>query len=206
MPEERRIDGESRERLTALLDGLESERAASCQDRAAAKEERERNAEMRDVVLGSSRRMAWLQRLTLGLAVVAVALGATLGVTLYRLHQQGLKRNHETRHLLATAKESTLTTCTLLSNIAKQAGVLGTGGDASEAVKVQRKLIGQVFDVAIRNMTSAERARFGVLYHDFQHAGSYVQLPNCRQVADHPESVKQLGATTKQAKPAVGER
>lgn len=186
-PEERRIDGESRERLTILLDGLEQEKAD--------------NAEMRDIVIGSSRRMALLQWITLGFAALSIALGITVGATLYNLHQQGRQRAAMQARNDARNTQAIEVSCTLLSNIAQQSGVVGTGGEASPAARAQKGLVALVFDVAIRGMTPTEKRRFDTLYRAFLKAGPYVTLPKCSQVAQHPETVKQLGNTTAQEEP-----
>lgn len=200
-PEERRIDGESRERLTVLLDGLEGERAAAAADREAAALDREENEKTRNVLLRASGRMGLLQWVTLALGFFSIALGVTLALTLVHLHSQGAQRSREQIENIARNTKSIEVGCALLKDIASQAGVIGTGSDVSEATKVQKGLVALVFDVAIRGMTKAERARFDALYKRFLKAGPYVRLPDCKQVAQHPETVLQKGKTTKQEKP-----
>lgn len=186
-PEERRIDGESRERLTHLLDGLEQEKAD--------------NAEMRDIVIGSSRRMALLQWVTLAFAMLSIALGVTVGATLYNLHQQGRQRAAQQARNDARNTQAIEVSCTLLSNLAQQAGVIGTGSGASPAAKAQKVLVALVFDQARRGFRYHERYLFRKNYKVLLAAGPYVTIPKCSQVARHPETVKQLGQPKAQEKP-----
>lgn len=178
-PAERRIDGESRERLTILLNGLEQEKAD--------------NAEMRDVVIRASRRMGWLQWVIMGLACISIALGVVLAVTLVHLHHQGAEHRQEQTANIARNSKSIEIGCTLIKNLAGQAGVVGTGSDASPAARAQKVLVGLVFDVAKRSMRYHERYEFRKYYKVFLDSGPYVALPNCKQVARDPDSIPSLG-------------
>ncbi len=168
--EDRRTDDETRGRIETLLDGIDERDLA---------------------VLKFERRMGWLGWTVIVLSAVTLALSVGLGITLIHLHSQAGDRRDEQVAQIDRNTKAIEVGCKLLSNIASQAGVIGTGSDISEATRVQKDLVALVFDVSIRGMTRAERKRFDGLYAKFLKAGPYVKLPNCKQVAQHPETVLQ---------------
>ncbi len=102
--------------------------------------------------------------------------------------------------LIARNTKAILVSCTLISNVATDAGAAG-GKAKSKAAQKQQEITALAFDVIIRNMTQAERQRLAQLNDELAKSGGFVTLPNCKQVSENPESVTQLGTQDKQAKP-----
>jgi hypothetical protein len=102
--------------------------------------------------------------------------------------------------LIGRNTKAILVSCTLISNVATDAGAAGTPGK-SPASRKQQEITVLAFDVLIRHMTPAERVKLARLNGEMRAAGGFVTLPNCKQVSEDPESVTQLGTQAKQTKP-----
>jgi hypothetical protein len=99
--------------------------------------------------------------------------------------------------LIGRNTKAILVSCTLISNVATDAGAAGQSG-RSPASRKQQEITALAFDVLIRSMTQAERAKLSRLNAELAVSGGYVKLPNCKQVSEDPESVTQLGTQAKQ--------
>lgn len=123
-------------------------------------------------------RLLWLNRavfLFASAVVLALILGMVSIVLIVRFSQENRTAN--------------LVNCRLLTNAIIESGA---GGVAAKASNPQQQLTNLYIKVINRSMTPPEKRRQIELTKQIQIQGGTVTVPNCRDVANHPDSVKNV--------------
>lgn len=153
---------------------------------------------------------------TLRLMVVLVVLGICSSAYFYRENHQrqdaqralsasnralAVRANTAAAQAKAAAAKATKgveTACALLVRFAQQAGAGTSRTGASKASRLNRELTVAVVDQVLRLSPPEVRARITGLYHRIRRAGAIIRFPDCEQVARDPQSVTQVGPSSRQ--------
>jgi hypothetical protein len=149
--------------------------------------ERQANRELRVAVIDYGRKTGWVLRAVTVLALLAIA-GGAVG---YSQLREIAARNAATAK---RATEAVRVSCTLLTNAIIESG--GGGRDqapASEAARAQRQITAILVGAINRGLlTDAERAEVKRLGEIVARAGGVISIPDCNEIARHPERVREL--------------
>ena len=173
--EDRREDVETRSRVDDLLAIVEDLR-----DR----------GERRDAaILQFSRTTSWITWATLVGAFVTLCLTAALAITLMSLHDQTVERRAGERIAQRRQTQAIEVNCRLIARVAQQAGAGAKQEGASRAARKNQEILVAVVDEVLRRASPEVRAHITRLYHELQRSGELLTLPDCAQLARHPETL-----------------
>jgi hypothetical protein len=124
----------------------------------------------------------------LGLAMVLLALTLLKVTTTVSHNTAGVKA---TRQDVEANRQAILVACTLISRVVSQAGVAGGSGDRKDNSRPTpaQELNNLYLAVIIDHMTADERRKERRLRGLAGDLSTRVEVPDCQQVAQHPETV-----------------
>ena len=88
-----------------------------------------------------------------------------------------------------TNRTANLVNCRLLTNAIVESGA---GGVSTKPTLPQLKLNALYISVINRSMTAQEKKQQAILLEEIKRKGGIVTIPNCKDVVDHPNSVKDV--------------
>jgi hypothetical protein len=173
--QDRREDSETRSRVDDLL--------------AIVEDLRERGERRDAAVLKFGRTTSLIMWATLAGAFVTLCLTMALAITLRSLHDQGVKRRADERVAQQRQTEAIEVNCRLIVRVAQQAGAGAKQEGASRAARKNQEILVAVVDEVLRKASPEVRAHITRLYHQLQRSGAVLTLPDCAQLARHPETL-----------------
>lgn len=173
--------------LSRLQEGYEKERRA--------------NRQMRLAVLDFGRKTSWILWSVVALSILCVAFGAFMlnrQSDLNRRTAAVALQNHdlivESKRLGVKNTEAIRVGCTVTKNAILQSGASsGTRRASTPAARAQGERTAILVEAIARDLlTPAQRARVAELQRIISRAGGVLSIPDCDQIALHPERVKEL--------------
>lgn len=172
---DRRTDPQTRSRVDELLEVVE--------------DLRERGERRDAAVLKFGRTTSFIMWATLIGAFVTLLLTGALAITLMSLHDQAVARRADERVAQQRQTQAIEVNCRLITRVAQQAGAGAKQEGASPAAKKNQEILVAVVDEVLRQASPEARARITTLYHELQALGAVLTLPDCAQLARHPETL-----------------